>query len=192
MRCRHVRRSGLYHRVCDPEWKDCTDTSFSKETGGRWNEAGRFGVLYLCRDLAVAAANARKNFDGEIHSVYDLKPEFRPVVVDFSLGRSPGRRFVDAVSASGLEQLGLPASYPLTKSGAVVKRARCRPIGFAAFEAGEAGIACRSAAEASEGTCVGEELALFDRASEFAAPGKRHAFGDWYPRAAATKQQNLS
>jgi len=183
VKARHVRRSGLYHRVCDPEWSDCTDTSFSKDFGGRWNEAGRFGVLYLCRTLTVAAANARKNFDGEIHSLYDLKPEFRPVLVDFSLGRSPGHRFVDAVSKSGLAELGLPSSYPLGANGTMVPRSRCRPIGFAAYDAGEAGIACRSAAEAADGNWIGEELALFDRASGFAVQGKRHRFAEWYPKA---------
>lgn len=183
MRARHVRRSGLYFRVCDPEWADCTDTSFSKAVGGRWNEPGRFGVLYLCRDLLVAAANARKNFEGEIHSLYDLKSEFRPVLMEFSFGRSPGRRFVDAVSSAGLTQLGLPATYPLTTGGATVPRSRCRPVGASAYDAGEGGIACRSAAEAAKGTWVGEELALFDFASGQAAPGKRRAFADWYPQA---------
>jgi len=183
VKARHVRRSGLYYRVCDPDWKDCTDTSFSKVSGGRWNEAGRFGVLYLCRDLIVAAANARKNFEGEIHSLYDLKPEFRPVAMEFSLGRSPGHRFVDAVSQAGLAELGLPPTYPVAENGALVPRNRCRPIGFATYEAGEAGIGCRSAAEPAEGGWVGEELALFDRASGFAAAGKRHRFADWYPNA---------
>jgi hypothetical protein len=179
----HVRRSGLYLRVCDPEWTDCTDTSYSKTVGGRWNERGRFGVLYLCRDLTVAAANARKNFEGEIHSLYDLKPEFRPVLMEFSLGRSPGRRFIDAVSTAGLAALGLPASYPRTEHGAMVPRARCRTVGARAYAAGEAGIACRSAAEAARAAWIGEELALFDRASGQAVPGNRRAFADWYPQA---------
>jgi len=178
-----VRRSGQYFRVCDPEWTDCTDTTFSKRAGGRWNEAGRFGVLYLCRDLLVAAANARKNFDGEIHSLYDLKPEFRPVLLEFSLGRSPGHRFVDAVSGAGLSALGLPASYPLTASGGTVPHARCRSVGFAAYESDEAGIACRSAAESTSTSWVGEELALFDRASGWAVSGKRRGFAEWYPKA---------
>lgn len=183
MKARHIRRSGQYFRVCDPEWTDCTDTSYSKDAGGRWNEPGRFGVLYLCRDLKVAAANARKNFDGEIHSLYDLKSEFRPVLMEFSLGRSPGHRFVDAVSSAGVAELGLPPSYPLTAGGVTVSRARCRAVGFGAYTSGEAGIACRSAAEATQAAWVGEELALFDRASAHAAPGRRRAFETWYPEA---------
>jgi hypothetical protein len=178
---RHIRRSGLYYRVCDPEWSDCTDTTFSKRAGGRWNEAGRFGVLYLCRDLLVAAANARKNFEGEIHSLYDLNPEYRPAILEFSLGRSPGHRFVDAVSNSGLSAFGLPTSYPLTATGGKIAHARCRAVGFEAYASDEAGIACRSAAEATDGSWIGEELALFDRASELAAPGKRRGFAAWYP-----------
>ena len=183
MTVRHVRRSGLYYRVCDPEWSDCADPTFSKRAGGRWNEPGRFGVLYLCRDLVVAAANARKNFEGEIHSLYDLKPEYRPVLLEFSLGRSPGHRFVDAVSSAGILALGLPALYPLTANGGKVPHARCRAIGFAAYETDEAGIACRSAAEPTATSWVGEELALFDRATGLAAPGKRRGFAAWYPMA---------
>jgi hypothetical protein len=139
--------------------------------------------LYLCRDLLVAAANARKNFEGEIHSLYDLNPEFRPMLLEFSLGRAPGHRFVDAVSNAGLSALGLPESYPLSASGAKLPHARCRAVGFAAYESDEAGIACRSAAESTGASWVGEELAVFDRATGLAAPGKRRGFAAWYPLA---------
>jgi hypothetical protein len=123
----------------------------------------------------------RKNFDGEIHSLYDLNPEYRPALLEFSLGRAPGHRFVDAVSNAGLSALGLPASYPLNASGGKISHARCRAIGFAAYESDEAGIACRSAAESRVASWVGEELALFDRAAGLAAAGKRRGFAAWYP-----------
>jgi hypothetical protein len=182
MRSRHVERHGRYYRVCDPHWEDCCDTSFSKAFGGRWNPRGAFGVLYLCQTLVVAAANARQNFVGEIHSLYDLKPEFRPIVLEFGIGRAPERRFVDAVSDAGLSAVGLPATYPF--SGKVrVPYSSCRQVGKAAYAAAERGIACRSAAEASVMSWLGEELALFDRSVAIARRGRRRAFADWYAAA---------
>jgi hypothetical protein len=179
MRFRHVTRDGRYYRVCDPHWDDCYDTSFSKSLGGRWNPPGAFGVLYLCRSLAVAAANARQNFVGEIHSLYDLKPQFRPLVVEFSIARTPPRSFVDAVTETGLSAVGLPATYPFS-SKAKVSYSACRQVGVAAYADAELGIACRSAAEATPISWPGEELALFDRGHAVARRGRRRAFADWY------------
>lgn len=182
MRFRRVIRDGRYYRVCDPHWDDCCDTSFSKSRGGRWNPSGAFGVLYLCRSLAVAAANARQNFVGEIHSLYDLKPQFRPVVVEFTIARTPQRSFVDAVTESGLSAVGLPASYPFSGKAKVSYNA-CRQVGVAAYAALERGIACRSAAEATPTSWSGEELALFDRSQALARRRRRRPFADWYAAA---------
>jgi len=180
---RHVARHGRYYRVCDPHWADCMDTSFSKMHGGRWNSSGEFGVLYLCRTLAVAAANARANFAFEIHSLYDLKSEFRPVLLEMTIPATPERTFVDAVTDAGCAALGLPETYPLARDGKLVSHAACRKIGSSAYRSAERGIACRSAAEAAHGTWPGEELALFDRSAGIARRGKRRAFNDWYPAA---------
>jgi hypothetical protein len=179
VRFRHIARHGRYYRVCDPHWQDCCDTSFSKALGGRWNPRGAFGVLYLCRTLAVAAANARQNFVGEIHSLYDLRPESRPAVMEFTIGHGPERSFVDAVTDAGLSAAGLPATYPFS-GGAKVPYSECRQVGKAAYAAAERGIACRSAAEATPASWPGEELALFDRSVAVARRGRRQAFADWY------------
>lgn len=182
MRFGRVARAGRYYRVGDPPWDDCCDTSFSKALGGRWNPPGAFGVLYLCRTLAVAAANARQNFAGEIHSLYDLKPEFRPVVMEFAIGGVPERTFVDAVTDEGLAAAGLPTTYPFSGK-AKVSYAACRQVGNVSYATAERGIACRSAAEATAGSWLGEELALFDRSTGIARSGRRRAFADWYPAA---------
>lgn len=169
-----MRRGGTYVRVCDASWTDCGDTAPSKRFGGRWNAPGRFGVLYLCADVNVAAANARWFYerDGRF-TLFDRRPQRRPHLQDFAVRQG---LFVDAVTAAGLAALRLPAGYPF---GATY--AQCRTIGDAAYGAGEFGIACRSAAEAVRGRSVGEELALFDRAHGLATPGKRRPFSAWYP-----------
>jgi hypothetical protein len=182
MRFRHVVRHGRYYRVCDPRWNDCMDTSFSKAHGGRWNPRGEFGALYLCRTLAVAAANARQNFAFEIHTLLDLKPEFRPAVLELIIPSMPERAFVDAVTDAGLVAAGLPETYPFARN-AKVTHAMCRKIGTAAYANAERGIACRSAAEAAESSWLGEELALFDRSVGIARRGRRRGFSDWYPAA---------
>jgi len=108
------------------------------------------------------------------------------VLIEFSLGDGPGERFVDAVTEAGLLALGLPATYPMTSAtqrGTVVPHARCQAIGKTAYGADEPGIACRSAAEAAVGSCVGEELALFDRSMGLARRGRRRRFSEWYPQA---------
>ena len=171
----HVHRGGVYFRVCDPDWTDCGDTSHNLRVGGRWSLRGRFGALYLNATLEVAAANARVNFAGEMHLLHDLRPEFRPDLQSF---RVPAAEYLDAVTPEGVRELGLPAGYP-ERTG----WRRCQAIGLAAYEAGEPGLACRSAAEAAAGQWVGEELALFDRpgTGTGARAGRRVKFGRWYP-----------
>src|SRR5579864_4685755 len=102
---RHIRRGGIYLRVCDATWLDCGDTEPSKRFGGRWNAPNRFGALYLCADLAVAAANARWIYerDGRF-KLFDRRPARRPHLQEFTVRPS---RFVDAVTKSGVAVLGL-------------------------------------------------------------------------------------
>lgn len=171
---RHLRRSGRYFRVCDATWADCGTTEPSKIFGGRWNAPGRFGVLYLCATRAVAAANARWIYerDGRF-TLFDRAPDRRPHLQEFTIRPS---RFVDAVTGTGLAALGLPRTYPIGAS-----YAQCRAAGAKAYDAGERGIACRSAAEATRSHVIGEELAVFDAARELASAGRRLAFRDWYP-----------
>ena len=171
---RHIHREGTYLRVCDATWLDCADTTFARRFGGRWNAPGSFGVLYLCADRSVAAANARKAYesDGRL-TLFDRRPERRPHVQEFTVAHS---RFVDGVTTIGLAALGLPDSYPTGGSWS-----RCQGIARMAYDLHEKGIACRSAAEATRGRWLGEELAIFDTAIGLATRGPRRPFAQWYP-----------
>ena len=171
---RHVAREGTYVRVADPGWADPLDASFSLRNGGRWNPPGAFAVLYLCRDVETARANARRLLDDQPFTFDDLRPERLPVLVETTV---PAARYVDAVTARGLASLDLPATYPLDGRGRTVGHARCQAIGSAAWTAGEPGIACRSAAAGAPAGA--EELALFDRGLRLRR-GRRRRFERWY------------
>ena len=161
--------------MCDPSWADPLDTSFAKSHGGRWNPAGSFGVLYLCATIAVAASNARRAYEGEIATLFDLLPEQRP---DLQIVTVTPFRVVDAASDAGLRSLRLPATYP-----AGVPWSRCQGIGRRMYDRGENGIACRTA-DAAARTSVpieGEELVVFDRAVRHVARRERLRFAQWYP-----------
>jgi RES domain-containing protein len=153
-----VACGGTYYRVCDPGWTDPLDTSFAKKSGGRWNPPGVFGAIYLNKTRDVAAANARRQFEGEIATLYDLQPNQQPDLVTV---------MVDEAS------LRLPASYPVG-----VVHERCHEIAELAYtDENIAGVACRSNAEATETSIVGEELAVFDRSSGSKQRWRRFCIG---------------
>src|ERR1700681_4727460 len=110
---KQVERSGLHFRVCDPSWKDPLDTSYAKSHGGRWNPPGSFGVLNLCATISVAAGNARRAYEGEIATLFDLLPEHRP---DWQVVTISPIHVVDAASDAGLRSLRLPLAYPIGAS----------------------------------------------------------------------------
>lgn len=169
---KHVTRGGLYYRVVDPSWRDPFDTSYSKRNGGRWNEPNNFGVLYLNASIDVAAARARRNFEGEIATLYDLAPQQRP---DLAVVKLTVARFVDAITNDGLRSLQLPVAYPKR-----VGHRRCQAIGLRAYARRENGIAYRSDVTWPE-TGEGEELALFDTSKRRARGRERLHFSKWYP-----------
>lgn len=72
---------------------------------------------------------------------------------------APEDRYVNAVTNAGLRSLGLPESYPLDARGRLVEHSFCQPIGRLARDAGEPGIACRSAVRRAPAN--DEELAYF-------------------------------
>jgi RES domain-containing protein len=172
-RLQHVSRSGTYYRVCKPEWVNCADTSYAKANGARWNPRGAFGALYLCATIEIAAANARSQHSGRAIGLFSLRPERRPRLQRFDVAAA---RFVDIVSAPGVAAAGLPSEFPHG-----VGWSRCQPLGASAYEAGERGIACRSAAECSATNWLGEELAVFDSAPQPKPVGRPRDFRDWYP-----------
>jgi len=169
---RRIRRGGQWYRICKPDWARCEDTSYSKRYGGRWNAPGFFGVLYLNENVAVAAANVRQQHARRAIKLFDLRPDRRPQLQAFSVKTA---LFVDVVSAEGVAAAGLPKTYPF---GADYPT--CRAVGLSAHSDRAPGIACRSYAESTATSFVGEELAVFD---SFEAPdaGERVRFDRWYP-----------
>lgn len=171
---RRIRRGGPYFRIADPAWADPLDPTYSLERGGRWNAPGAFPVLYVNRDLNTARANLGRKFAGLPYGPEMLNPDEAPVLIETTVDPAD---FVDALTDAGCIELGLPVSYPVDEHGRDVDWDRCRPIGLAAWQAGEAGIACRSAATPDRS---GEEIALFRRAGHPALRVRRRLpFEEW-------------
>jgi hypothetical protein len=175
MRFRHVRRGGRYLRVADPAWLRPLDGRFARERGGRWSPPGSFAVVYLFGAIDVARSFVFARFDGLPYSAFDLRPEAGPDLVETDV---PEDRFVDVVTDDGCRAAGLPATYPRDAAGAILPHERCQPVGRAAWDGGEAGIACRSATARPKD--VGEELAWFARGPRGLRTRRRTPFGDWF------------
>lgn len=171
---RSIARGGEYLRVADPDWDDPLDGDYARMAGGRWNAPGSFPVVYLCRTLAVARANVYRRLAGHPYGPEDLASDRGPVLVTTHV---PEGRFVDVVTTRGCVSAGLPATYPVDATGAIVAHGACQTVGAAAWTAGEPGIACRTAAGA--GARVGEELAWFVRRRRLRRAGSA-AFEDWF------------
>ncbi|MGH2801936.1 MAG: RES domain-containing protein [Thermoleophilaceae bacterium] len=170
---RHVRRGGEYLRIADPDWGDPLSPEYARRRGGRWNPPGSFGVVYLNASLDVARAQVRHKLEPRGIRPEDLVPDGGPILVRTDV---PDDRYVDAISDAGLVALGLPLTYPRDDRGRPVQHAECQPIGRRARDAGERGIACRSAAETAP--LAGEELAFFVR--QTLQRRRTERFADWY------------
>ena len=132
-------------------------------------------MLYLCATIAVAAGNARRTYEGEIATLFDLLPEQRP---DLQVAVVAPMSVVDAATDAGLRSLHLPLSYPID-----VPWEACLVIGQRAYRRNENGIACRSA-DATDRTKIvveGEELVVFDHAVHYVTRMERLRFAQWYP-----------
>ena len=170
-----VRRGGAYFRIADPAWVDPLDAAYSVARGGRWNPPGSFPVLYLNRDLQTSRANLARKFVGRPYGPEMLDPAQAPLLIQSAVRDTD---FVDAVTDEGCTDLGLPVTYPVDEDGNEVGWDRCQPIGRHAWDAGEAGIACRSAATRDR---AAEELALFRRAGDRALlVVRRRTFDEWF------------
>jgi RES domain len=164
---RTIRRGGPYLRVADPDWEDPLDGRFAADRGGRWNPPESFAVVYLTSSVAVARAYVFQKFEGQPYGPEDLRAG--PVLVRT---RVPEDRYVNAVTAAGLRDLGLPETYPLDSRRRLVPWRRCQPIGLRAWEAGLPGVAARSA------RAEGEELAYFGRRK--LRRGAVRSFDQWF------------
>lgn len=85
--------------------------------------------------------------------------------------------FADVVTSRGCVSAGLLPIYPVGDDGTAVGWERCPAVGQEAWDAGQPGIACRSAAEGAPAR--GEELAWFCRQRRL-TPLERRPFGEWY------------
>ncbi len=175
MRRRHIARSGRYLRVADPDWSDPLDPYYAHERGGRWNPPRSFAVLYLNRDRQTARRNVDRLLADQPYGPEDLDPTEAFVLVAVDLAQE---RYVDVITDAGCASAGLPATYPKDATRATIPHAICQPIGQSAYDEGEPGIACRSAAPGTAHT--DEELALFSRTRKRLPAAKRWAFDDWY------------
>jgi RES domain-containing protein len=175
MRFRHVARGGRYLRVADPSWLRPLDGRFARERGGRWNAPGSFAVVYLFGALDVARSFVLARFEGHPYSAFDLRQEAGPDLVETDV---PEDRFVDVVTDEGCRAAGLPVTYPREQDGAIVSHERCRPVGLAAWDGAEPGIACRSAT--ARPNDAGEELAWFARGPRGLRTRRRTSFGEWF------------
>jgi hypothetical protein len=176
MRFRHVTRGGPYVRVADPAWPLPLDPRFAQERGGRWNPPGSFPVVYLCATREVARAVVLRRFDRLPYGVVDLLPSRAPVLIETRVHEG---LLVDVVGDAGCRAAGLPATYPLDGRGRTIAWERTQPVGEAAWEQGERGLACRSAAMPRRER--GEELAWFARGpADRLRVDRRRAFDDWF------------
>lgn len=173
MRFRHLEQHGRHFRVADPAWRRPLEGHHSQRHGGRWNEEGSFPVVYLFTAVDVARSFVLYKHRDLPYSVLDMVPDRQPVLVGTDV---PDGRHVDIVSDRGCVAAGLPASYPREADGMDIPWARCQPIGQAAWDQGEPGIACRSAT-ARVGD-IGHELAWFERDQRLRS-ADRQRFDEW-------------
>lgn len=170
-------------RVADAAWEDPLDPTHAGELGGRWNPPNSFPTLYLNEDMPTARAQVVKLFDGSPIEPEDLDPGFDLVVA--TLPRA--QEVADAVSDEGLEELGLPATYPRHPNGRPVRRETCQPVGAEIHALGLRGIHARSAAIA-DGS--GRELGWFPaRADSRATLVRRLGFEDWWFSSVAASKE---
>lgn len=173
---RHVERGGHYLRIAESGWRDPLSGKHSRESGGRWNAPGGFEVVYLNATVEVARAQVRRKLEPRGIFPEDLDLDQGPDLIHTEV---PKQSYVDACTERGLVSRGLPPSYPLDGGGEDIPHSTCQSIGQKAWDAGEAGIACRSAASAPE---KGEELAYFSRDRKLSVK-QREPFARWYWRA---------
>ena len=163
-------------RVADASWTDLLDPSYAAATGNRWNPPKSFPVLYLNEDVVTARINMQLFLAGLPYGPEDLRDDTGPVLVTVGLPRH--QRVADVHTPEGVAAVGLPVSYPLDTSSALVGHNICQAIGVAAHEAGLRGVRCRSA-RAPFG--AGRELAWFPATARSRARSLGvQLFGEWF------------
>jgi hypothetical protein len=170
-----ARRGGPYTRLADPAWADPLDISYSQTQGGRWNQPAAYGTLYLNASVAMARAQVEHKLAELPYGIEDLDEAELHDLVDVTV---PDGDYLDCVTATGLQAVGLPSGYPLHADGSPVTHSECWPVGATARDADRPGVACRSAAR--EAPAGDEELAVFDTHAGGVAMIRRQPFADWW------------
>ena len=170
-----VARGGDYHRIAQPAWADPLDTSCSLQAGGRWNEAGSFGALYLNDSVPLARLQANDKLAGLPYGMEDLDPSEQHDLVTVDVAELD---MLNCITDEGLQAVGLPDSCPRAPGGDEVPWSECQPVGQAAYDDGQPGLAYRSAAIGAAHT--DEELAVFDTHSAAVTETHRLTFDDWF------------
>ena len=172
---RTVRRGGAYNRLAEPTWLDPLDISYSRANGGRWNAPGSFAALYLNANVVMARTQVRHKLAGLPYGIEDLDEFEQHDLVEVMV---PEGDYLDCVTDTGLEAVGLPISYPHHLDGRPVAHRECQPIGAAARSASRPGVASRSAATGAP--AHGEELAVFDTHADGVVMTGRAPFAEWW------------
>jgi hypothetical protein len=138
-----VRPNGhLWLRVCKSTWEDPVDTSFARQSGGRWNSPESWDALYLSRDLVTARSQLDLMVEGSFVTVNDLRTEVYQLV---GVGLPNDQVAVDVVSADGVAAAGFASTYPLDGAGNIFRHEDCWPVAREGFDADLDGVECRSA-----------------------------------------------
>jgi predicted GNAT superfamily acetyltransferase len=165
-----------WFRICDPDWVDPLDGSFSAVRGGRWNPPRSWRTLYLCGDLVTARLNVDRFIAEWPYEPEDLDDAHGPHLAVATLPR--GQVVADAHTAAGVRAAGLPVGYPLAADGTVVPHAACQVVGASARDDGLRGVYCRSA-RTEHG--AGRELAWFPASARSRARlVRRLTFTEWF------------
>ncbi|MEX1164560.1 MAG: RES family NAD+ phosphorylase [Nitriliruptor sp.] len=165
-----------WSRIYDASWDDPLDPSFARLLGGRWNPPGSWPTLYLDEDVVTARLNLTRFIADWPYEPEDLADDTGPHLAIATLPRS--QRVADLHSAKGVAAVGLPASYPLDRTGELVGPGVCQAIGEQVHTAGLRGVRCRSA-QAPLG--AGREVAWFPATSRSRAHlVTRRPFTDWF------------
>ncbi|HEX9658689.1 MAG TPA: RES family NAD+ phosphorylase [Rhodothermales bacterium] len=169
----HLKRGGEYWRVADPDWTNPMDGRSGMASGGRWNAPASFPAVYLNGSVSLARLFVAHKLHDQPYGPEDLDPDSAPVLVTTDIAEGD---FVDIVTDAGCAAAGLPETYPIDTSGEVIRHETCWPIGQAAWNQGERGIACRSA---TRGASKSEELAWFQRNRKLLVK-ESERFVDWF------------
>lgn len=165
-----------WSRMCEASWEDPLDPTFAQLRGGRWNPPGSWRTLYLNEDVVTARLNLARFIAGWPYGPEDLDDAAGPHLAVATLPRD--QVVADVHTAAGVDAVGLPATYPVDRSGRRVAHEVCQPIGEQARDRGRRGVRCRSA-QAPHG--AGRELAWFPATARSRAHLiTRHPFTAWF------------